>query len=345
MSKKSSGVDYNALSSSIASGQIDRLYIFHGEERYLLEHSLTELRSALCPDGLNGFNYRRFETVTPEELEDAIDTLPVFAERTLIEVHDFDIFKGDDKERLAGIFSDLPDYVCVVFVYDTVAYKPDGRQKSTAAILKFATVVDFAIQEQAKLVKWITRRIQSVGKRIGAADAEYLAFITGGYMTALVGEIEKVAAYASGDAVTREDIDAVVTPTLDAVTFKLTDALISRNYKSAYRILDELLRMKEAPHRLIYSISLKMRQLLCARVCIENGINADAFKDMCDIKFPFQARMLLDNARKITLAQCRDAVLCCSVAAHDLNFSSSAPESGVVELVAQLAHPAKVAAS
>ena len=345
MSKKSSGVDYNALSASIASGQIDRLYIFHGEERYLLEHSLAEIRHVLCPDGLNGFNYRRFETITPDELEDAIDTLPVFAERTLIEVHDFDIFKGDDKERLAGIFSDLPDYVCVVFVYDTVAYKPDGRQKSTAAILKCATVVDFAIQEQAKLVKWIARRFQGAGKRIGAADAEYLAFITGGYMTALVGEIEKVAAYATGDAVTKADIDAVVTPTLDAVTFKLTDALISQNYKSAYKILDELLRMKEAPHKLIYSISLKMRQLLCARVCIESRLSADAFKDMCGIKFPFQARALLDNARKTTLKQCQDAVLSCSLAALELNSGSADLESRIAELVTRLAHPTETAVS
>ena len=343
MTKKKSVDGYAELTKSVAAGQIDKFYIFHGEERYLLEHSLSQLRQIVCPEGLDGFNYRRFSGVTPDELDDAVNTFPVFAERTLIEIHDCDIFKSEHKERLLEIFSELPEYVCVVFVYGTVQYSPDGRQKINAAIQKLANVVEFTVQEQTKLVKWIARRFEAAGKRITIGDAEYLAFITGGYMSALGGEIEKVAAYASGDTATRADIDAVVTPVLDAVAYKLTDALVRRKYADAYLILDELLRMREPAHKLMYGISMKMRELLYARVCIENGVGTDEFMKMCAIRFPFQAKLLMDTARKTTLQNCRHAVLACADAAYDLN-SGAEPEPRLAELIARLAFSRKEAA-
>jgi DNA polymerase-3 subunit delta len=304
----------------------------------LLERSLASLRAKLCPDGLNGFNYRRFEGkgLPIDELEDAINTLPAFADRTLVEIHDFDIFKSDAKMRLCGIFSDLPDYACIVFIYSTIEYKPDGRQKVNKDILKYADVVDFVVQDQDKLIKWIKRHFLDAGKTISTSDAEYLAFITGGFMSSLKSEIEKTAAYADLESITRTDIDAVVTPILDTVAYKLADALADRDTARAFRVLDELLQMREATHKIIYSVSLKMRQLLAARVCLENKFDKSVFMGMCGIRHEFQVRNLFNTVKKITLADCRDAVLSCSQAALELN-STSSPESSMIELVARLA--------
>lgn len=337
MKTKSKNNNYDALVSSIKSGDLGNFYIFHGEERYLLERCLADLRALLCPDGLDGFNYKRFEGkgLSADELESAINTLPAFAERTLIEIHDFDIFKNDAKPRLCEIFSDLPDYVCIVFIYSTVEYKPDGRQKINKEILKYANLVEFVVQDQDKLVKWIKRHFLDAGKDIITSNAEYLAFITGGLMASLKGEIEKTSAYARQKNITREDIDAVVTPVLDTVAYKLTDALVSRDNVRALATLDELFRMREAPHKLIYSISLKMRQLLAARICIENNISGTAFMNMCGIRHDFQARALLSTADRATLSDCRSAVLFCSMTALELN-SSADPESRMIELVCRL---------
>ena len=354
---------YDRLSASIKSGQYSSFYIFHGDERYLLENSLGELRHCLVPDGMNSFNYKRFEGKDMQigELEDAIDTLPVFAERTLIEVHDFDIFKGkgpaeqeeinsdgpeiaknagysdsSDKKRLAELFSGLPPYVCLIIVYDTINYKPDNRQKLDKEMLKNAQVIEFTVREQSKLTAWISRHFEAFGKQISRADAEYLTLITDGYMSALLSEIGKVSAYSSGSAITREDIDAVVTPVLNAFAYKMTDALLDRRYEEAMRSLNELLQMREPAHKILYSISLKMRQFLAARICIENKLDKKSLMEMCGIRFDFQATALLRAAQKTRLAGCCEAVILCSKAAYDLN-SSPEPEARLVELVASLA--------
>jgi len=337
--KNKAGNGYQRFAESLKSGNIDKFYIFHGEERYLLEHSLSQIRQKLCTSGLDSFNYKRFggKGFSVSELDDAINTLPAFAERSLIEIDDYDIFTSDDRQRLAEIFGDLPDYICLVIIFDAVAYKPDGRQKLNAEILKHSEVVEFTVQDQDKLVKWIRRHFADAGKNISVGDSEYLAFITGGYMTTLHSEIEKVAAYSKGDAVTREDIDAVVEPVLDTVAYKLADALARREFALAIRILDELFQMREAPHKLMFSISLKLRQLLAARVCIESSLDKSALMDMCGIRHEFQARTLLDTARRMTLSNCRKAVLHSSETAYELN-SSPDPEARMVELILKLAH-------
>ena len=271
-----------------------------------------------------------------DEIEDAVNTFPAFAEKTLVEIHDFDIFKNDSKERLRDIFSDLPDFVCVVFIYSTIEYKPDGRQKINKEILKHANVVEFVVQDQDNLVKWIKRHFRDTGKNISTTDAEYLAFITGDLMATLNGEIEKTAAYSKEETVSRKDIDAVVTPVLDTVAYKLSDALISRENKKALQLLDELFQMREAPHKLMYSISLKMRQLLAARVCIENDLSKAKLMEICSIRHDFQARILMSTASKATLSSCRTAVLSCSETALELN-SATEPESRMIELIAKLA--------
>ncbi len=79
-----------------------------------------------------------------------MDCLPMMAPRTLVLVRDFDLFKAGEKDReeYARAFAQLPDYCCLVFVYDLIPYKGDARTKLAAAIKENGTVVNFARQDQ-----------------------------------------------------------------------------------------------------------------------------------------------------------------------------------------------------
>jgi DNA polymerase-3 subunit delta len=337
--KKSDKSEFEALKFALKEGRPGKLYLFHGEERYLLENFLSQIRSLLVSDDFAEFNHRRFEgSFSIDELFAATDILPVFAERTLIEVRDYDIFKANDetKQRLIEFFSDLPDYACLIFVYDTIEYNPDNRLKTVAALKSHFNVVEFGIQDQPQLIKWIKRHFADAGKTVDTPTAEYLAFITGGLMTSMNGEIEKVSAYASGDTVTREMIDAVVTPVLDAVTYKLADLIAQGKFDEASAVLDDLLKMREPPHKMMYSISLKLRQLLMARLYIEVGLDERKLMKTCGIHYDFQARSLMSGARRMSVEECRNAVLRCTETAYAMNTSGD-PEALLTELLIRLA--------
>ena len=326
--KKDPAMD--AMKKAVSDGKIGNIYTFWGEEKYLQEYYLGRIRKQLVPEGFEEFNYKRImgKDFSPERLEDELNALPVFSERTLIEVWDFDLGKLGEENgtRLIGILEQIPDYACLVFVFDVTEFKLDGRHKTSAKLKKLLNPIEFKPADQSDLTAWVNRRFKALDKRISRDDAEYFVFITGGLMNDMVTEVEKVAAFNRGEVIERQSIDAVVTPALDAQTYKMTDAIMARNFSSAAKILGDLLAMQEPPHKIHYSISLKMRQLLAARVLLEQGKGRDALMDICGIRFEFQARGMMNAVGGLTMSWCRKAVEACSRSALDLNSGGDGKE-------------------
>lgn len=325
---------YKDLAASISRGEINNLYFFYGQERYLLQHYTNKLKELVCDKNFESFNYRRLSNadMTIDKLENAIETLPFFSDKTFIEVHDFDIFKSKFKERLHLVLKNLPSYVCIVFVFNTVEYKPDSKQKLDKEMVNFAYTVNFEVQKQSDLESGIRRRFHDAGKRISGDDAQYLAYISGGLMTNIIGEINKISSFVSHDTISRSDIDEVVTPVLDAVAYKLTDAIINRNFKSALNILDSLLQMRQEPHMLLSMISKKMRQLLTARICLEHNLPKSRLMQLCQIKHEYPAEILLRTAKKASVGLCADYVMHCGVCAMKLNTTTD-KNARLIELI------------
>ncbi len=330
---------YQQLKNDLRNGTPARIYAFWGEERYLLEHYLNELRR-LVPAGTEEFNHRRLDgrSLSTNDLQESIDALPVFSDFTLTEINDFDFSKTNDQNRqlLVNILSDVPDYACVVFVFDTVEFKLDGRIKANANLKKMITSVEFAQQDQNEIVVWIARHFKAEGKKIDRSTAEYLAFITGGMMTDLSNEIDKLTAYSKNEAITRADVDAVVVPVLDAAAYELTDAILSGKQETAIEKLGELFMMDEPPHKILFSISAKLRQLLCAKACILSGVGINEFMRLCSVRYEFQAKSVFSSAKLHTLSECRNMVTASSEAAYMLNSSAQEPEEILKELVVRL---------
>ena len=176
-----------------------------------------------------------------------------------------------DREALAALLDDLPEYVCLVFVYDLIEYKPDARTKLAAALKRNGSVVKFTRQDQGDLVDWIRRRFRALDHDIDSELARYLIFQCGDLMTGLIPEIGKIGAYAKGVHITRQDIDAVATPQLDAVVFRMTDAIGEGKFDQAASVLGELYQMQEPPIKIMWSLGRQMRQLYSARLALEQG--------------------------------------------------------------------------
>ena len=305
---------YQKLKKDIAAGDIGRLYVFHGEETYLRDHYLGQMRKKLLPAGMEEFNLhtlngREFDVRTLEQL---VDCLPMMSGRTLIQVNDYDLYKGGDKEALASLLSDLPEYVCLVFVYDLIEYKADARTKLAGVLKKYGSVVAFNRQEQGDLVDWIARRFRALDKDIGTEEAKYLIFLCGDLMTTLISEIGKIGAYAPHHRITREDIDAVATPQLDAVVFQMADAIAQGNFDRAAAVLSDLFHMQEAPIKLLSVLGRQLRQLYTARLAIEERKSAGYLMELWGMRSAWPAEKLMQSARRFSLPWCRNAVLRCA---------------------------------
>ncbi len=184
---------FQKLKRDLADGGLGCAYLFYGEESYLREYYLGELRKALVPAGFEEFNYHRLEgrDLTVQMLSEMAEAMPMMAERTLIVVTDWDMFKlgEEQRERFIAFLEDIPPYCCVVFVYDTLAYKPNRTMKKLwKALGEHVQSVEFRAAENSDLISWIARRFRALGKDIDRQTAEYLIFTCGGLMTGLVPE-------------------------------------------------------------------------------------------------------------------------------------------------------------
>lgn len=131
---KSAGLD--ELKADLKAETLKNAYIFYGEETYLRQSYLDQVREALVPAGFEEFNYHRLggKGLSMQALQEAVEAMPMMAQHTLVTVTDLDIFKLDMSARGAfiEIISDIPEYCTVIFIYDLVAYKRDGKMKSSS---------------------------------------------------------------------------------------------------------------------------------------------------------------------------------------------------------------------
>lgn len=316
---------FDKLKKDLSAGQPGQLYIFHGEETYLRDHYLNRLREVILAGGLGEFNRHDLNAkdMSPHALEEAVDCLPMIAERTLIEVTDFDLFKAGEKEEYIRILSNLPDYCCLIFLYDILEYRPDARTKLAQTVKAHGTAVNFARQSPRELADWVRRHFKAQGKDIDPRLCEELIFLCGDLMHSLQQEIGKIAAYAKGDKITRADIEAVATPQLSAVVFRIADAIGEKNFDRAAAILGELYQMQKSPYEIMGAFGKQMRQLYSARLALDRQKNAAWVAGLWGMRYP--ADRLMVSARRFSIQWCRRAVVRC--AQTDLAMKSTGQDA------------------
>lgn len=257
----------------------------------------------------------------------------------MILTEDVDLFAQGDTERLCGLLSDLPEYCCLVLTYQD--FKPDKRKKKLwEAIEKNAVLAEFRYQLESDLRAWIRRHFEHEKKSIAPELCGYLLQQCGLSMTRLDAEIGKVCAYCGTDVIVRADIDAVVEPTLDAVVFQLTDALALRRFDEALEKLHALLKMQTEAIPIVAAIGAQMRRLNAAKILQSEGKSAEDLAQLCSMP-SFAATKTMGQARRVSEAFCRKAVLLCCQTDEQLKISYGEEERLVELLILQLAEEAR----
>ena len=333
------------LKQALKVKELDRLYIFHGEETFLLRHYLAQIRKQLLDPLTESFNYHRLnnETFEIRAFADAVENLPMMAESTFVQVDEIDLFKmaEADRSKMVDILSDIPEYCTVVFTYETVAWKPDKRLKKLwDAIDTNGIIVEFAKQDQRDLVAWITRHFAAHEKRISADLCAYLIDITGGTMTAISGEIEKICAYSGAHEIRKSDIDAVTEPVLDAVVFQMTDMLSEGRYSGALQKLQQLFKMQQEPLAILGAIGTHFRRIGTARTLLDHGRNASELQKLCGVP-DYPARKTMEAARRFRPEFCAKAAELVLETDYQMKTSFDDNERLLELLILQLAGEAR----
>lgn len=230
------------LKTKIKEKNVSGLYYLCGDEEYLKDYYYRTLRKKAVSQ-MPEFNITepKGDNLSLNSFENHVNSFPMMSERKFIGIVDLghDLLKEDYKKELARILSQIPDYACIVFM-DTAL--KEGRDSVLERIISKAggLVVEINKPGQAQLAAWGKKHFKSLGKDISGDDMYYILRIAENDMLSLKNEIIKIAAFSSSDKITRADIDAVITKSLETNRFALSDALSQRDFKNVMRIVEDL---------------------------------------------------------------------------------------------------------
>lgn len=340
MAKSTENSQYTALERELNAGDVGNLYLFWGEESYLRDHWVGVIRRVLFPEGMEDFNHKLFEgkDADMDDVRAAVETVPFFSGRTLVELRGLDIFANEPtRGAMSEIISDIPDYCCLLIVFDLPDMKPKATTALYKELAKLGRVVEFTAQAQSKLVNWIIRRFAVFSCEISREDADYLIFYCGSLMTGLVQEIDKLAYYCGPRRVTRSDIEeaAIAVPT--AVVYRMTDALSTREYDRAAQIMSELIAMRESPIMLLSLIARQFRQLYTAVLAAQEGRGVEYVKELWGMRSDYPARLLVNNSRAFSCEWLEDILLLCARTDFEMKSSGSDGEGLLYSLFLKIA--------
>jgi len=258
---------------------MNNCFLFTGAETYLLRQKVTAWKDAFR-DKHGDINLSVLDgQKTPlGEIMAEILTAPFLGEKRLIFIENLpetarsakaeekaaeseDEDEDEDGKELKKFAKDLetiPETSVVVFIQPA----PDKRKSFYKSLAKLAAVEEFKPLESSELNQWARREAAKGGASLDAVTAEHLISLAGQDCWRLSQEIKKLACYKPEEPISRDSIEHVVVPTLEANIFHFTDALSAKDHKKAIKNLHRTMAAGENLRQLFFMIVRQFRLLL-----------------------------------------------------------------------------------
>ena len=226
------------INEDIKNGKFKQCYLLYGEEAYLRKQYRDRLKQAMTAEG-DTMNYSYFEgkDISVPAVIDLAETLPFFADRRVIVMENSGLFKHGG-EQLAEYLQE-PAQSAYFILVETEA---DKRSKLFKTVSSKGMAVEFPVQSEATLKKWILGMIKKEGKQITEPALHYFLEKTGTDMENIRKELEKLICYCmEKDAIREQDIEDICTKRVSSHIFDMINAVADKQQKKALDLYYDLL--------------------------------------------------------------------------------------------------------
>lgn len=194
-----------------------------------------------------------------------ISSAPFLAERRLIVIED--VLASGDKEFLEELTrrvveKRIPDSNIVIFWQGEKIGKIKEAKKLYELLQKEKFAQEFAPFDRPKTIAWIEKVIKDRSGTIDSSAREYLAANLGHDMWLLNSTLEQLLAYASGRAISMDDVWLFVEEHVDQNAFAMVEAVVSGNHKLALKLLASERRHGEEDQKIFGLLIWQFRTLL-----------------------------------------------------------------------------------
>jgi len=259
-----------AFNEDLKAGNLKQIYLFYGTESYLRRQYMKRYKQAMISDDDN-MNYHYYEgnDTSVNSFIDIAETLPFFAERRVIIWENSGFFKTAD-EKLFAYLKSVSESTSLLFVEAEI----DKRSKMFKFVSSLGSAVEFPIQNEDMLKRWIGTILKKENKKITERTAIYLLDKVGTDMEKIHSEMEKLVSYClDRDVITETDIDAICTTHINNQIFDMVSAVAERKQKQALKLYHDLLTLKEPPMRILFLLARQFNLLMQVKELKSRGFD------------------------------------------------------------------------
>ena len=260
------------------------IYLFYGEETYLLETRVKKIKKEY-QQLILGINFIQIDDTNVEELIADLETPAFGFDKKLIIAKNTGIFKKEKKttksdskkkkvddtklplnEKIAKYIQEnleeLKNTVDLVFVEQEVE-----KNALYQTIEKVGEVKEFALLKLPDLIANIKKITVAYKVNIDDATAKYLVECCGTSMQDLINELRKLIEYKGENSnITKQDIDLLCTKQIQAVIFDLTDNLGKKETSKALKVYNGLISNKEPIQKILITLYNHFKKLYIIKI-------------------------------------------------------------------------------
>ena len=164
---------YQDFLSSLKQRKISPLYLFYGEEEFLIQEALDLIIDTIVEPGARDFNFNVLycRDTSASDIVNLAQTLPFMSEKRLVIVKEIDAFKAADLEELVPYLNDPSPSTCLVLVSNLGRYE---KKSVISAVESHGGAIRFYPLLDREVTGWIESRAKSLGVTIQHDAAQYL---------------------------------------------------------------------------------------------------------------------------------------------------------------------------
>lgn len=256
--RKYPGLGYDAIIGRIRNRAFDPVYLFYGEEDFLIENLTDNLVKTSLAEETRSFNLDIVygSDVTGHDILSRVLSFPMMDERRCVLVREFD--KVTDKESLLPYIQN-PSQTSVLAL---VVPKPDLTGKFYDAVIPHVTCVRCDRLPANQIPEWIINRARIQGKKITPDAAEMIGAFVNRSLREIQNELDKLFTYVGeAPAITPDDVQHLVGMSRKYNIFELQKSLGLRDLPHALEVLENMLRNGDSPVWMIVMISRYFQRL------------------------------------------------------------------------------------
>ena len=311
-------MDISEFKSELKAGTASGVYIFAGEEEYLVRYYLSSLRSSIVEEpAFAVFNNPVYDgsEVDFAALVDAVKSPPMMADKKLIEWRhaDFTSFKESDIDLLDELVDLVREHPYSVVAFSASAEGLDfGTAKNPSKFIskfgKSIKILRFEKSTENQLYAWLKKHFDAEGVAVTLDTLKALVFRSGHSMEVLGREVEKLSALAHARGtgkVTPEDVYEVASTTPECDTFALSNAITERSRSKAYAALEEMKFRRVDPTVVMGMISKTFSDIASVAYLLEEGRDARDIEGILKMNV-YKLKIYISAAKRYTTSRIKE---------------------------------------